>query len=220
MTGGDARTAVRDRRGAAVGAERMESRLEVIRVPEAAGLVDVPRPWRASRSWDVTRTRVDRFDVAPIPLGGAGVEQRRSSGAQLLDARRIHDLTRGPGATGERTRRPWLATTRLERCCPRRNPAIENGGTPAGTGEHPPQPGRDRPAGVVVGHDEVAVAESERRHGAGEVLGRGQRMASRAVAGRAGKNRLDVDEDRAGDVPGLVRDPSAPAVEVPAHVGG
>ncbi|HEY2052931.1 MAG TPA: hypothetical protein VGH14_03245 [Solirubrobacterales bacterium] len=86
--------------------------------------------------------------------------------------------------------------------------------------QHPDQPPGDHPARVVVGDHGVVVADPERGHRGGEGLRHGQRVAS--GLGRVGmtdERRVEVDEDRAGDVPARVGGAARAPVEVPAAVG-
>ena len=89
--------------------------------------------------------------------------------------------------------------------------------------EHPPQAGGDPGPGIVVHHHEAVVADADLAHAGGEHGRGGQRMPPEAAdmvgPGRRAEVRVEVQEDRAGDVAGLVRHPAIPGPEqVPAGV--
>ena len=84
--------------------------------------------------------------------------------------------------------------------------------------QHPPQPGGVDPAGVVVGHDEVVVAEPPAGQQGGEGAGLGQGVAARP--GGPGQVAVDVEVDGPRQVAGGVLGPvAARLTHVPAHVG-
>ena len=86
--------------------------------------------------------------------------------------------------------------------------------------EHPPEP-RGHPAtDVVVGDDEVLVADPGRLEPSREGGRVGQGMAAgQPGAGREREVAVDVEEERARDVPGVVGGPPvAGPAQVPAHV--
>ena len=83
--------------------------------------------------------------------------------------------------------------------------------------EHPPQARRDRPAGVVVGHDLVARADPGRLEALLEVGGCRERVAPRADGGH--EVDVEVEEDRTGEVAGVVGRATGPGrAEHPADV--
>ncbi len=84
--------------------------------------------------------------------------------------------------------------------------------------EHPPQAGGRRPADVVVGDDEMLRSDAQLAEARGQVGRAGEWMAAGALRRR--EDRVVVDEDRAGDVAGLVLGRAAIRLsEVPANVG-
>ena len=72
--------------------------------------------------------------------------------------------------------------------------------------EHPPQPGGDPAADVVIDHDVVRVADPDGLEAFGQVRRLGQRMPARP--GRRREVGVEVEEDRARDVPDLVAEPA------------
>ena len=108
------------------------------------------------------------------------------------------------------------------RADPALEPAVEDGLAPAMAQvvEHPPQPGGDPAADVVVGDDEIVRADPRGRQAAGEVGRDRQRVAARPPGtGRERKVAVEVEEDRTGQVAGLVGAASGPDLaEDPADV--
>ena len=89
----------------------------------------------------------------------------------------------------------------------------------AGHAQHPHQAGGDHPVGVVVGHDDVRVADAGARHALGEDLRRRQGVPAVGSTRRTGQPPLEVDEDGAREVAGGVRRARGQAGDVAADVG-
>ena len=159
---------------------------------------------------------VDRLGLSAEPLGTPGVEDdpRRCMPRHLVDS--------GEGAVGPRADRAVDGGsgrgTRLDRPVPGLQATVEQRCLLAEDAQHPDQPAGAHSPAVVVGHDCVVGPYAESPECVGEVLGRGKRVAAGPSAGRCRHVGVEVDEDRPGNVSGLVGLTPRPPVEVPAHV--
>jgi hypothetical protein len=88
-----------------------------------------------------------------------------------------------------------------------------------GRPQQPDEPRRDHAAGVVVADDGVGLSDPHLGHPAREHLRLRERVAARLRRVRRRQPLLELDVDRAGDVPGVVRRAARPPVGVPADVG-
>ena len=191
-----------DRPGRTIGAERPEALRQLGRRAEpAVGEVAVDRGVAGGR--DVAGDRVDRLDLAAVAGRRPRVEQDHGPepGLQLL-ARDHAASTRSArwsdaGGQAGACRRQGSAGRR-----PGIDAAVEDGDLAmAEDVEHPPQPGRDPAADVVVGDDEVLVADPGRAEAVGERGGRGEGMAARrAEPVEVGEVVVQVEVDRARQV--------------------
>jgi len=86
--------------------------------------------------------------------------------------------------------------------------------------EHPPQPGSDPAAGVVIGDDQVVVADpGSRQLGREHVRCRKRMTTGRAVAVEIRQVVVEIEVDRPREVPGGVGgDAAAEPSEIPADV--
>jgi Right handed beta helix region len=150
----------------------------------------------------------------------AGTRLRRRS-AEAIRRARVHNLRgagvegaadvgeighRGgiePGGKGADRSRPLLAGfDPVPGRDPRRQAAVEDADVAgAEHGEHPPHPRRREEPGAVVHDDRHVLGDAERAHRGGERLGGGQHVRQRGIGV---PHRVDVDADRARDVPGPV----------------
>ncbi len=72
--------------------------------------------------------------------------------------------------------------------------------------EHPPQPGADPATDVVIDHHVVRIPDPDGLEALAQLRRLGQRMPARP--GRRRELGVEVEEDRAGDVPDLVAEPA------------
>jgi len=162
---------------------------------------------------DVRYTPTTAFETFPWP---SPTPEQREAIAALARASVDHDvacfnrvvdigqLLGRPGPRREHRLRTW-ALAALELTGKRFQPAVEQRGVVAGGAEHPDQAGGHHAPGVVIGHDDVVVSDAELGHARGERLRVGERVAAVFGAGRTRERAIKVDEDRAGEVPGLIR---------------
>ena len=165
----------------------------------------VPRSVPCAR--DVARNGVDRLDVAAVALGDTRVEEDQVAFAdpplELLGVDRV-----AGALLGHERRRLDRLVAGPERPVPRVE--LDHGAVVvAEVAQEPPEP--LGAAHRAVRDDEDARPDPGERRGGGEVVGARKRMAP-TQPGRGGEVALDVEERRAGDVPGEVE--LAPAVGV------
>src|SRR5205085_7107354 len=97
------------------------------------------------------------------------------------------------------------------------DPAVEHSCPDVAEGaQQPPEPARDRTAGIVVGDHHVAVADSQSAHCSLELLPAWQWVPARAVL--AADVSVKIYEDGTGNVSGVVGGLTGAAVQVPADV--
>ena len=177
VAGGDARAAVGDDGLGAGDADLGELRAQLARAPgsdrrrrgsRGTGRLCAPGMWPKRGSsvsaapWKRSRWRASMTTLAVVSAASS-IEARRSA---------------GHGRDAEARRRP-RRRLRLERAVPGLDPAVEQRGLVAGGAQHPHQPRRHHAAGVVVGHDDVVVADPERRPSRrAKCSGVGQRVAA------------------------------------------
>ena len=188
-------------------------------VEEPAVRAEVAAAGPVDRRRDVPGDAVDRLDLAAIALGRARIDD--GDAAQPRLERVPLDRPR-PGVAQREVTRPRRRHVRRQLAAdrdPRLDAAVEQADVGmAEVVEHPPQPGRDRPARVVVGDDGAGVVEPELGHPRGEGGGGGERMPARSRRRR--EVGVEVDEHRAGQVPlGVVAPALRPVVQPPADVG-
>ena len=230
MEGRDAAAARRhDRSGRPVGAERTEPGGELVgRQERATGLDEAGVDRRVDGRRDVARHRIDRLGLAAVARSAARVEQDHGAEPDPQLLARDHPVP--VLAEVEIRGRPLrsvgrqLATGRG----PGGEPTIEHAHPPVTEDvEHPPQPGGDPAADVVIPDDEVFVADAGQAETGRELGGGGQGVATRrSVTGRIGQIVVEIDVDGPRDVARGVRDGARPrptqdptAVDDPEVVG-
>ena len=127
---------------------------------------------------DMAGSSVNRLLHALVPGCGSGVEQQHrrivQQGGYLLCAGDGSGRP-GPGHSRDRDRPPRAG---LQGIGPGRDPTIEHRGRLPSDPQHPPQSGRDRACGIVVGHHGTVLGDTEAADGLGECGRIGQGMAT------------------------------------------
>ncbi len=181
---------------------------------------------------------VHRLDIAAVALRHPAVKERQR--AEAWGQRRAVDgpgpVSAGRHAGGDVNRRVGddLRRERQPRVAPGRDPAVEHRRSRVAQDiEHPPQARRHCPARVVVRDDPMLSADPEGAERGNEGGRVGEGMAP--GASRARQHRVEVHEDRPGEVrlgvgrapggrrgqrPADVGDPQVRVVEADAQLGG
>ena len=220
MAGGDARAAVgHHRRAVRAHADRGEA-LPQHAAPAGGGRrrVEVVPAGQAARTRHVPGPRVDRLGLAAVPRAVAGVEHDAAPGRRR--PRAVASRSAGHGPHRE-ARRPAGSTASASTAPRRTPPALRRAARPAGRWRAASRPAgprsprrrrRRRPPASSSPMPSAAIPSAK-------TLRVGQRVPARGRAAGRGQPAVEVDEDRAGQVPRVVRGPAGAAVEVPAHVG-
>ena len=135
--------------------------------------VEMCHVMKVLRTWNVTRPWIKGLDLPPIALGGTRIDHGPTGGD------RVNHLVGGNDAW---PRLGHVAHDGLAMCdlrgecvsttCPCLNPAVEHSDMFVTDGsQHPPQPGRDGAARIVVGDHEAVRCNTERPDRACETLG-------------------------------------------------
>ena len=167
-------------------------------------------------------TAVDRLDLAPVALPRPCVQQQPGAGQRRRAVRveqRERARARGEvaGSAGCGSRSPAGPSQAGEAAV--QDPHVRV----ARPAQQPPGAGRGPALAAVVDDDRRAGRHARAAHRRAEGRRVGQRMPA-ARAGRAGQLGVQVDEDGARDVPGLVvgpavgGSPAALAAQLPADV--
>ncbi len=181
----------------------------------AAVRVDVLRGRRGDGPGDMAADAVDRLHIAPVALGRPGVQQQTRPGEGGRPFR-------VQGRQGPRLR-PEIALggvrdLRGEVTGPGGEPAVQDPYVPVpGPAQQPPGAGRRPALPAVVHHDGGVLADPGPAHHGTEGL-RVREGVAASVARRSGQLRVEVDEDRAGQMAGLVVGAAVRAAELPADV--
>jgi hypothetical protein len=201
LSGADARTAI-DTDRAVAEAHRLESRAQFRGRAQSAVGIQIVRGGGAERARDVSRARIERFDLAAIALAGARVEERAARtdgersgfvGRELCPAPRVqcHAARRGLDLAG---------LERKPRGAPRGGPpSSTRAATPASVSIHHARAG---PAlVVVVDHDASSPSSTPQRRADASNGRRGQRMPPLGRVAVRCELAVESGVDRTGHVP-------------------
>ena len=164
VAGGNAGAAVEDSFGGGCWAKRgLELDAEGFGGEESAVFIQIAFEWVVDRARDVSRNRVERLDVTPIPFWGAGIDQERS-----LENGRFEDEPVAVGLSNEGgggvlfdSGGCWISGF-----CPGFPAAIQKGHVfMAHVAQQPPEPRGNAAARIIVGDDLFAVVDSEAGEG-------------------------------------------------------
>ena len=139
---------------------------------------------QAVRAGDVAEARVEVVRGAVEALALAGVDDHVGGRVGGLVDR--GEVLGRPRPHAEARRRP-RRRLRLQRAVPGLDSAVEQRRLMTGGAQHPHQPRGHHAAGVVVGHDDVVVADPGVGHRGREVLGGRAAGGGRPRPGRCGR---------------------------------
>ncbi len=127
-------------------------------------------------------------------------------------------VARRPGSPGRARILRYLGRQLVARSRPGRDASVEHRRVVPEVAEEPPDAARHAAAGVVVRHDRMLVADPAAPERACQLGAARQRMPARTARRIRRQLPVEVQEDRPGQVAGVVRRPPGWPGERPAHI--